>query len=99
MGKGDKENKDRIELTEMFMAQADNERCFYGIIKRGTDENSNPFVFSRIVVNDGLIQASAPDQWELGKNLDKMCIMILDGGLHNQKGKAISICNSDFFLN
>jgi protein involved in ribonucleotide reduction len=59
MGKGDKENKDWIEITEMFMAQTDHKRCFYGIIKRGTEEYGNPFVFSRIVMSDGLIQAKA----------------------------------------
>lgn len=31
------ENRDRFEVTELFMAQADHERCFYGVIKRGED--------------------------------------------------------------
>jgi hypothetical protein len=99
MSKKAKENQERIQISEMFMCQADHERCFYGIIQREIDEFGNAFVFSRIVMPDGLIQAKADNQWELGKNLDQMCIMILDMGLNKQRGKVISICNSDFFLN
>lgn len=99
MGKGDRENKDRIEITEMFMAQADHERCFYGIIKRGTDEFGNAFVFSRITINDGMIQAKADNQWELGKNLDEMCKMALDDGLHENTGVFTEILGDKFFLN
>lgn len=57
MTKKEKENQDRIQLSEMFMAQADHERCFYGIIKTGVNEFGNPFVFSSIAIPDGLIQA------------------------------------------
>jgi hypothetical protein len=95
----DKEKTDRFEITEMFMAQASHERCFYGIIKRGTDEFGNDFVFSRIVMPDGLIQARANDQQELGKNLDEICRMVLDYGLHNNTGANINVLNTALFVN
>jgi hypothetical protein len=99
MSKKEKENQEKIQISEMFMAQADHERCFYGIIKRGTDEFGKPFVFSSIVMPDGLIQANAPDQWILGKNLDEICKMILDMGLHDDAGVSTEIFGSKYFLN
>ncbi len=93
------ENRDRFEITELFMAQADNERCFYGVIKREKDADGNPHLFSRIVVNDGLIQACASDQVTLGKMLDEMCILLLDYGLHNDAGVSIEVSGNQLFLN
>jgi hypothetical protein len=91
--------EDRFEITELFVAKASMDRCFTGIIKRETDENGNPFVFSRIVMPDGLICASAPEQEELGKNLDEMAIMILDKNLHNDAGVSNEIFGGRYFLN
>jgi hypothetical protein len=72
----DKKSKDRFEITELFMAMAGKDRCFTGIIKRLKDIEGNPFVFSRIVMPDGLLCAQETDQKALGENLDKMCVMI-----------------------
>ena len=90
---------DRFEITELFMAQADNERCFYGVIKREKDAEGNPRLFSRIVVNDGLIQACASDPKTLGKMLDEMCVMVLDYGIHNDAGVLVEIFGNHYFLN
>jgi hypothetical protein len=95
----DKKSKDRFEITELFMAMADKDRCFTGIIKRLNDAEGNPFVFSRIVVNDGLLCASTPEQKELGRNLDEMCIMICDKKIHGDAGVTTKIFDADFFLN
>lgn len=99
MSKKEKENQERIQISEMFMCQADHERCFYGIIQRGTDEFGNDFVFSRIAMPDGLIQAKADNQRELGKNLDQMCVMVLDMGLHNSAGAYVKSFGFILFLN
>jgi hypothetical protein len=95
----DKKSKDRFEITEMFMGQASVDRCFYGCIKRLKDDNGNSFVFSRLVVNDGLVCASAPEQQELGENLDKLCKMICDEGLHSDCGASVEIFGGRYFLN
>jgi hypothetical protein len=42
---------------------------------------------------------SARDQWELGEKLDEMVLMILDTGIHEDTGKIISICETEYFLN
>lgn len=99
MSKVEEDNKDRFEIHEMFMAQADHERCFYGIIKRSKDAQGDPHLFSRIIINDGIVQACASDQKVLSKMLDEMCKMVLDMGLHNDVGEKIKILEDDYFLN
>lgn len=69
-----KKEKKRFESSEMFVAKADKNRCFFGCIKKLKDDDCNPFVFSRILMPDnGLLCASAYDQKILGKNLDEIC--------------------------
>ncbi len=94
-----KKENNKFEINEMFMAKADVNRCFCGIIKRGKDDNGNPFVFSRIKMQDGLLCASANDQKILGKNLDEICIMILDKNLHDNAGVSTEIFGGRYFLN
>ena len=81
------------------MAQADNHRRFYGIIKRKKDDEGNSFVYGKIKVNDGVIYAQAQNQDELGTRLDKLVLMILDGNLHGDAGKTSIIAETPFFLN
>ncbi len=90
---------DRVEITEMFMAQADDDRCFYGMLKRTKDAKGNPHLFSRIVVEDGLINACANDQKELGKKLDEICVMVLDKGLHSNAGVFTTILGEKLYSN
>ena len=92
--------KNRLQVTEMFMAKASKDRCFFGIIKRFEDQRGNPLVFSKIVMpNGGYICAQASNQKTLGIMLDEMCVMILDKGLHTDAGVTTKIFDADFFLN
>lgn len=80
--------KDKIEITEIFMAKggkgnAGFDQCFYDTIKRGHDVNGNPVVYGKIKVNDGYIYATASSQWEFGEKLDETVLLILDYDLHN----------------
>ena len=95
----DKKSKEKFEISEMFMAKADVHRCHFGIIKRLRDAEGNPFVFSRILMPDGFLCASAPEQIELGDNLDIICKMSLDEGLHSNAGVSTEIFGSKYFLN
>ena len=90
----------KIEITELFMAKADKERCFFGIIKRWRDDNGLPRVFSKIVMpNDGFLCAQESDQKILGNVIDEICIMALDKGIHDDCGKFVEICGEKLFLN
>lgn len=72
-----KEKKQKVEVTEMFVAKACPSRIYWGIITRSQDENGNPIVFSRILMeNDGLLCAQASDQQILATNLNCMARMI-----------------------
>ena len=95
----DKDKKNKFEIIEMFMAKTSPDNCFFGCIKRLKDENGNPFVFSRIKMKDCLLCASAENQKILGRNLDKMCRMICNEGLHDDQGVKKEIFGSDLFLN
>jgi len=78
----------KVEITELFMARADRDRFFTGIIKRGRDDKGNPFVFSNIVMPNGYICAQAEDQKKLSKILNEMSLMALDYGIHDNDGKT-----------
>lgn len=88
----------KVEITEMFMAEA-NGKCFYGTIKRSKDSEGNPHLFSRITVNKGMIQACASDQKILGRILDEMCVMFLNHKIHDNSGAFMWVdiydCESD----
>ena len=70
MNKKVKEKQLEVEITEMFCAQIDNNRMYSDCIKRLRDTEGNQFVFSRIVIPNGLLCASASEKQELGDNLD-----------------------------
>ncbi len=96
----DKEKKQRVEITEMFVAKACKNRVFGGIITRTVDDLGNPVVFSRILMDDdGLLCAQASDQKELANNLNKMARMVYFEGLHEDHGVTKEIFGDDFYLN
>lgn len=74
----------KVVITEMWLAEV-GDKHFYGTIKRSKDANGNPHLFSRININDGIVQGYATNRIELGKNMDAMCAMYLSG-IHNDKG-------------
>lgn len=95
-----KKKKDKIELTEMFVAKACSSMVYWGIITRMTDDSGNPIVFSRILMDDdGLLCAQSSDQKTLATNLNSMARMVVFGGLHSDRGKTEEIFGGDFFLN
>lgn len=50
-------------------------------------------------MNNGLLCARETEQDQLGENLDKMCVMICDKGLHSDTGMSTEIFDTDFFFN
>ena len=96
----DKEKKQKVEVTEMFVAKPCRGKIFCGIITRSFDDFGNPIVFSRILMDDdGLLCAQASDQKDLANNLNSMARLICYQGLHSDHGITEEIFGSDFFLN
>ena len=94
-----KKKDPNFEISEIFMAKADWNRCFSGSIIRKVDENGIPFVFSKINVNQGYICSRANYQLELGEMLDELVLMVLDKGLHSNIGVVSIIVEIPYFLN
>lgn len=89
----------KIELTELFMAQASIDRCFHGIIKKSVSGNGVVSHYSKIKINDGYIHSCAGDRDTLGKQLDELCIMVLDKGLHKYDGVYTKYLGMKMYLN
>lgn len=94
--------KDEFEITELFLIKAgknDWNRTFIGSIKRETTEEGEPVVRMSVVVKEGRIVGMAGNQDELGANLDDVCLMKLDYGLHSKDGPKSEIFELDFHHN
>lgn len=95
-----KERKPKVEVTEIFVAKACPSMTYWGIITRTQDDQGNPILFSRILMDDnGLLCAQSSDQKTLAQNLNLIARMHVFGGLHNDRGKTEEIFGSSFFLN
>jgi hypothetical protein len=94
-----KEKQLKVEITEMFCAQIDNKRMYSDCIKRLRDTEGNQFVFSRIVIPNGLLCASASEKQEFGDNLDKIAKHIVYGNLHSDAAVSTEIFGIKYFLN
>jgi hypothetical protein len=52
------DKQDKIEIIELFMAQIDRGRCYYGTINRGFDSDEHPVIPYRIEVINGFVLRS-----------------------------------------
>jgi len=86
-----------IEITELFLIKADWNRTFMGQIIRETTDNKT-IVRGNVIINEGKCWSVANTQEELAKNLDGICTMKLDKGLHDDAGKFTEINGEKFFL-
>ena len=93
------DKKYRLEITELFMAQADKDRRFYGTINRGFDADGVPVVRGKIMMQTGFILAQAGTQEELGKRLDELVKMVLDYGLYDDQGVTSTVAGFECMLN
>jgi len=92
------EKKDRFQITELMLVKADWSRTFIGSIRREIDGEQS-VVRGAVKVDEGVIYSMAGDQDELCRNMDTICMMKLDYGLHQSAGIFIGVCGSKYFLN
>jgi hypothetical protein len=88
-----------IEITELFLVKADWHRTFMGEIIRETTADGKEFVRGTVIINEGRAWSIGNSQQDLANNLDNICTMKLDFGLHSDRGETIIISGTDFFLN
>ena len=93
------DNKDRFEITELFMTQSSKDRRFYSTIQRGSDSDGHPVVFGKIKVLNGFVCAIASNQDVLGSWLDELVLMSLEYGLHEDRGVTSTVGDQMCFLN
>jgi hypothetical protein len=94
-----KKKTPNITITELYLIKADWKRTFFGQIVRETDVDGHEVIRGNVVVNEGKIWGCADNLDDLGNNLDAICVMKLDKGLHDNPGIREVIAGNAFFLN
>ena len=92
------EKKDRLQITELVLVKADWDRTYIGTIQRESDGGQS-VVRGAVKVDEGMIYSMASDQDGLCRNMDAICVMKLDYGLHESIGVFTEICDTNYFLN
>jgi len=77
-------------ISELFLVKADWQRTYMGTIKREVDFDGNPVLSCKVIINEGMAWSRAADEEELRKNMDDICVMKLDRGLHQNSGLSIN---------
>jgi hypothetical protein len=94
-----KKTSSNFILNELFLVKADWSRTFWGEIFRENTPDGKEFVRGRVIIEEGKAWSTGESQSELAKNLNDICVMKLDMGLHSNVGVTTKIFNIDFFIN
>jgi hypothetical protein len=95
----EKKKQSDIIITELFLVKSGWHRSFLGEIVRETTSDGKEFVRGSVIINEGRAWSIGNSQSDLAKNLDDICLMKLDMGLHSFVGVTTQISDEDFFLN
>lgn len=90
-----------IQITELFLVKSGNDftRTFIGEIRREIDDIGDEIVRGSVIIEEGKAWSKASSQEELMKNMDAICLLKLEKGLHSNVGLSIEIFEGSFFLN
>jgi hypothetical protein len=94
-----KEKPSSLIITELFLVKSGWDRTFMAEIVRDKTEDGNTINRGKVVVNEGQMWSTGETQDELSNNLDDLCTMKLDMGLHNEPGISTEIACSNFYFN
>jgi|JFJP01.1.fsa_nt_gi hypothetical protein len=94
-------NSKNLEITELILVNPKNDwsRTFTGTIVRKNTDDGQPFVFAKVIINEGKIWSSADCEKNVINNLDEICTLKLDCELHKDEGITTIIADKQFFLN
>lgn len=88
--------EDKFELTELMLVRAwDWIRTFVGVQK----EIGDNLYLGNVIVNEGEIISIAKSEKELMSNLNDMCVLKLDHGLHGIDGKYKKMSGFKIYIN
>jgi hypothetical protein len=96
---GRKKTLPGLIITEIILIKADWHRTFLGSIKRNVESNGTTILSGEVIINEGKAWSRSQDEEELLRNMDDICVMKLDYGLHTPAGVTTQIFEKDFFLN
>ena len=88
-----------LQITELYLVKADWHRTFMAQIVRDKTTDGQDIIRGSVVIDEGKVWSMADTEDELGDNLDDICIMKLDYGLHEKGGVNIQISGIYFYLN
>ncbi len=83
--------KSKFDITELFLVVADIKRTFVGSMQRGKDEEGRDFVTGKVTVKEGVMVGRAETGRLMGEQLDNVCKLKLDHGLHEEEGRTSMI--------
>jgi hypothetical protein len=87
-------------ITEIILIKAGWHRTYWGSIKRNVDSNGTPILSGEVIIEEGKVWSRSQDEEELLRNMDDICMMKLDYGLHADHGRTtIILFGSEFYLN
>ena len=95
----DDDNKDKFHLVELFLVAADIRRTFPATMLTRHDDNDQEFYVGAAIINEGEVIGRAKSQAELERNMDDICKMKLDCGLHTTSGILSEILLTKFIHN
>ena len=95
----DDNKKDKYQLTELFLVAADIHRTFPATILSKHDDNDQEYFIGVVIINEGEVIGRAKSQAELENQLDDLCKMKLDCGLHQTEAISSVIFYGDCFHN
>ena len=95
----DDNKKDRFQLVELILVAADIYRTFVATRLEREHDNGEKFYTANVKVHEGEIISASEDETAVEKNLDIMCVLKLDFGLHEIVEKSIAIFYDKYFYN
>lgn len=100
-----KNDKLRVEITEVFMAKASKDERYHGTILRTRDDDGKLVCYGKINITnsfhgmvDGYVFAKGLDQDELGAKLDELVVLATHKDIHKPTGVSVKIAETKFFL-
>ena len=99
MGKNESNKKDRLQLVELILVAADIKRTFVATRLERQHDNGEKFYTAVVKVHEGEIISASESESGVENNLDIMCVLKLDFGLHETKAISSVIFHYDYFHN